>query len=59
MRPASVVAGVLAQHSLPMALTEDGNMVEAVAAKGPNNALADRVGLWRPGRRPKAAHSKP
>jgi hypothetical protein len=54
--PALVVAEVLTQDALGMALAEDHDVVQAVATKRPHQTLADRVSQRRPGRREKASH---
>jgi hypothetical protein len=56
MRAAVVVADVLAQNALGVALAEDQHVIEAVATERSHQALANRVGQRRSGRREKAPH---
>ena len=56
MGAALVVAEVLTQDALGLALAEDHDVVQAVATKCPNQTLADGVRQRRPGRREKASH---
>src|SRR5580692_3804627 len=56
MRAAVVIADVLAQDALGVALAEDEDVIEAVATECPHQALADRVGQRRSGRREKTPH---
>jgi hypothetical protein len=58
MRAAVVIADALVQDSLGVALAEDHHVVEAVATERPHQALANRVGHRRSGRRKEAPHSK-
>jgi hypothetical protein len=56
MGAALVIADVLAQDALGMALAEDQDVIEAVATECPHEALANRVCQWRSGRRQKTPH---
>jgi len=56
MRPAVVIANVLAQDALGVALAENQDVIEAVATECPHQALANRVRQRRSGRREKAPH---
>jgi hypothetical protein len=47
-----VVVDELGQDRAQVALAEGYQVVEAIAAHGPNPALRDRVGARRPNRRP-------
>jgi transposase InsO family protein len=56
MRASVVVADVFAQDAFGVALAEEQDVVEAVAAERPNQALANRVRLRRSWRREEAPH---
>jgi hypothetical protein len=56
MRAAVVVADILVQDALGVALAEDEDVIEAIATERPHQALANRVGQRRSGRREKAPH---
>jgi hypothetical protein len=56
MRPAVVVADVLAQDALGVSFAEDQYVIEAVSTERPHEALANRICQWRSGRREKASH---
>jgi enoyl-CoA hydratase/carnithine racemase len=58
VRAAVVAADVFAQDALGVALAEEQEVIEAVATERPNQALANRVGLRRSGRRAEAPHPK-
>jgi hypothetical protein len=58
MRAAVVVADVFAQDALGAPLAEEQDVIEAVATERPNQALANRVCLWRSWRREEAPHPK-
>ena len=53
MRPATVIANVLAQDALGVGLAENQDVIEAVATERPHQALANRVRHRRSGRREK------
>jgi hypothetical protein len=56
MRAAVVVADILAQDALGVALAEDEDVIEAVATKCPDQTLANSVRQRRSRRRAKASH---
>jgi hypothetical protein len=58
MRAAVVIADVLAQDALGVALAEDYHVVETVATERPHQALANRVRQRRSWRREKTSHSE-
>ncbi len=58
MWAAMVVADVLVQDALGVALAEDHHVVETVATERPHQALANRIRQSRSGRREKASHSE-
>jgi hypothetical protein len=58
MGAAVAVADVLAKDTLGVALVEDQDVIEALATERPDQALADRIGHRRSGRRKEAPHSK-
>jgi hypothetical protein len=49
--PAMVVGPVLVQYPLSVTLVSDDDVVEAIAAHGPDHTLTQSVRLWRPRRR--------
>src|SRR5258708_3602249 len=60
MRPAMVVADVLAEHMLRVTLAAHDDVVQAVSAKSANHSFAKGVRLWgsrRRGQRPDAEPS--
>jgi hypothetical protein len=58
MRAAVVIADVLVQDALGVALAEDHHVVETVGTERPHQALADRVRQRRSRRREKTSHSE-
>src|SRR6202035_5318858 len=56
MRAAVVIADVLVQDALGLALAEDQHVVETVATERPHQAFANRVRQRRSGRRGKTSH---
>jgi hypothetical protein len=58
MGAAVVIADVLANDALSASVVEDQDVIEAVATERPHQALANRVGHRRSGRRKEAPHSK-
>jgi hypothetical protein len=54
-----VVADELGQDRAQVALVKRYQLIEALAADGPNPALRDRVGARRPNQRPQTLDAKP